>query len=565
MREIGKIRLELSDWLYNAGIVGVANILEASDVKYKHEANYIEFDDYALENFEEKYFRYFIKKYENFTSWYRIVSLKSYIDNLDMQKIQDKDLTFINNQIEYIKVKIKSNSYKSGYLVIEDKSMDLLKEEKKLKKVKMTKKQSIQDVTDKILEQLEVIKDIIEYLKKEEVKKIILAKNVIYDVVQKFWTDVSFLNKNNSKKDMYDEYNNYFVAAASEYVNEERNKYKYSCFSCENKMAKLSKPAAYDLTWISKMGVDMSRKSSHFWNYNGDSYICPLCNLVYSCIPAGFTVIKSRGIFINQNSNINSLLRINKHILEHNTTFEELEEQSYFNIVENVHQSSVEHLEKEIDNIQIVKLDSDNQRRPYTFNVLSKDKMKVISDNKKMLKSMIKIHVKVSNKEYLNLYREVISRLYSGKNQFDLISKLFYLKLDSKFNRVNFIEMAIKINNNFLGGRVKSKMVHYTVINKCKGYGFDLRRAYDDKAKNKVGGITYRLLNALKTKDTARFMDTILNAYMYLNKRVPTTFVDALSDVDRFQTIGYAFLLGLQGEETKIDNDSKQKEDSINE
>lgn len=566
MRKIGTIRLELSDWLYNAGVVGIANILDASNIPYNKGINYIEFDDSVLENFEEKYFNYFIKKYEKFTSWYKIVSFQGYIDNFDIEKAEEKDLTAINDQIEDVKKKLTSNSYKSGYLVIEDKELDLLKEEKKLKKIKKTKKQEIKDVVDSIQQQLEIIKVIIKYLKKEEVKRIILAKNVIYDIIQRFWTDVSFLNKNNSKNDMYDEYSKYFVEDLLSYVKADKNKYKYLCFTCENKISKLSKPAAYDLTWISKMGVDMSRKSSHFWNLNGDSYICPICNLVYSCIPAGFTVIKSRGLFINQNSSMDSLIKINKHTLEHNTSFEELEQESYFNIVESINQSSVEHFEKEVENIQIVKLDSDNQRRPYTFNVLSKDKLKTISENKNMLKSMIKINAKVSSKEYLNLYREVISRLYDGKNQFDLINKLFHLKLDSKFNRMQFIEMIIKINNNFLEGRVKGKMVHYKVINNCKNYGLDLRKSYiDKKAQNKLGGITYRLLNALKTKNTSRFMDTILNAYMYLNKQVPTTFVEGLQDIDKFQTIGYAFLLGLQGEEVKKDDSEDKKEGVISE
>lgn len=560
------IRLELSDWLYNAGVAGIANILDVNDIAYDKGINYIEFSDSALENFEEKYFKYFIKKYEKFASWYKIISFEGYIENFNIKEFEEKDLTFINNKIGDIKKKLTSNSYKSGYLVIENKELDLLKEEKKLKKIKKTKKQKIEDVADNIQEQFEIIKSIINYLKKDEVKRIILAKNVIYDVIQKFWADVSFLNKNNSKKDMYHEYNKYFLKETLEYIKADKSKYKYSCFTCDNKMSKLSKPAAYDLTWISKMGVDMSRKSSHFWNLNGDSYICPICNLVYSCIPAGFTVIKSKGLFINQNSSIDSLIKINKHTLEHNTSFEELEQESYFNIVESINQSSVEHFDKEIENIQIVKIDSDNQRRPYSFNVLSKDKLKVISDNKNMLKSMIKIHAKVSSKEYLNLYREVISRIYDGKNQFDLINKLFYLKLDSKFSKVQFIEIIIKINNNFLGGRVKGKMVYYKDINNSKNYGLALKKAYSDKnAQNKLGGITYRLLNALKTKNTSRFMDTILNAYMYLNKQVPTTFVECLKDIDKFQTIGYAFLLGLQGEQFKKDDNESKKEDALNE
>lgn len=561
MRKISTIKLELSDWLYNAGIVGIANIFDDNDINYKRWSNYIEFEDSALEDFEEKYFRYFIKNYEKFTSWYKIISFQDYIEKFNIDAVTEKNIEEINKCIEDIKNKLKSNSYKSGYLVIKDKQVDLLKEEKELKKIKKTKGTEIEELKNDISEQFSIINNIINYLKKDEVKDIIAAKNVIYDIIQKFWTDVSFLNKNNSKNDMYKEYKSYFLDSAVNYNNEDKGKYKYSCFTCNNKIAKLGKPAAYDLTWISKIGVDMSRKSSHFWGLNGDSFICPICNLIYSCIPAGFTVINGKGLFINQNSNIDTLIKINRHSLDHNSSFEDLEQETYFNIVENINQSSIEHFQKEIENIQIIKLDSNNDRRPYTFNLLSKDKLKVISDNKNMLKAMVKIHAKVGSKEFLNLYREVINRLYDGRNQFDLINKLLYLKIDDKFNKIQFIEMIIKINNNFLGGRDERKMINYKAIDDCKRHGLLLRKAYTDKkAENKLGGISYRLLNALKTKNTARFMDTLLNSYMYLGKQVPTTFVEALKDVEKFQTIGYSFVLGLQGEEAKKQEEGKKEE-----
>ena len=36
---------------------------------------------------------------------------------------------------------------------------------------------------------------------------------------------------------------------------------------------------------------------------------------------------------------------------------------------------------------------------------------------------------------------------------------------------------------------------------------------------------------------------------MYAGKPVPSIFLEGLKDEDVFQTIGYAFLLGLQGEQ----------------
>ncbi|WZL74331.1 type I-B CRISPR-associated protein Cas8b1/Cst1 [Clostridiaceae bacterium 35-E11] len=562
MIKIERIRLELEDWLYNAGIAGIANILDANDVAYKRGINYIEFYESALEDFEEKYFKYFIEKYKTFTSWYNIVSYEDLISNFNEEKIDEKYLDSLNNQIKYVKEKLKSDSYKSAYTTIKNKEKDLLKEEKKLKSISQKKKQQIQQLVPNVQKQLNHMQEIIDYLKKDDVKKIILAKNVIYDVVAKFWSGVSFLNTKKSKSNMYEEYRIYFIDTIKNYIEDDNS--GYYCFTCNRKIKSLS--GANGLSWINNIGVDMVKKSSHFWKANKDAHICPICNFVYSCIPAGFTIIKGQGLFINQNTNVNDLIAINKHALEHNVTFEELEEEGYFNIVKNINQNKIEQFNKEIENIQVIKMNSNNTVRPYTFNILSKDRLKVIKNHRKMLGAMIKARVKVSKKEYINLYKEVVTRLYEGKNQFDLINKLFHFTLDKKFNRLHFIEIIINMNNNFVGGSVKAKMVHYKDINKCKDFGLNLRKHYvEKKVENKLSGISYRLLNALKTKNTARFMDTILNAYMYLNKQVPTIFVEGLRDVEKFQTLGYAFLLGLQGEEIKESKKSVREEDGIHE
>lgn len=78
-------------------------------------------------------------------------------------------------------------------------------------------------------------------------------------------------------------------------------------------------------------------------------------------------------------------------------------------------------------------------------------------------------------------------------------------------------------------------------------YGQYLRKIYDEGKDAKLNGITYRLLNALKVKDVSRFMDTLINAYTYKREVIPVEFTKALEDTDKFQAIGYAFLIGLQG------------------
>lgn len=83
-------------------------------------------------------------------------------------------------------------------------------------------------------------------------------------------------------------------------------------------------------------------------------------------------------------------------------------------------------------------------------------------------------------------------------------------------------------------------------IQRANTSGYYLRQDYKGKkAENKLNGIAYRLLNALKTNNKDMFMDTILNCYLYVQKEVPAIFLDALRDELAFKTIGYAFVTGL--------------------
>ena len=43
-------------------------------------------------------------------------------------------------------------------------------------------------------------------------------------------------------------------------------------------------------SWIVDGGIDSERKTSVFWDFVRDDYMCPMCALVYSCMPLGFNV-----------------------------------------------------------------------------------------------------------------------------------------------------------------------------------------------------------------------------------------------------------------------------------
>ena len=380
----------------DASIVGIIKVLKnkrKSNENIEIASNYIQFDSSMLEDFEEAYFETIFEEYGKKGSWNRLVG---YIDTIEILKKEEftfENIEKLNKIIKEAKEIIKSSSYKSAYILIEDGKW-IESKESELKKINCKKKDNPEDFKDSVLIQLNLMVDIINWFNRKDVKRVILAKNVMYDYIQPFWNNISILLSNNSNKDMYKLYKNDFIDSTINYINSDTELYKNNCFTCDKKIKTLNKPNAFDLTWLVKTGVDMRRKSSHFWNMNGDAYICPVCNLLYSCLPIGFKTINNKGIFINFNHNINVLYQANVVKINEDISFSQLENISYYNVINSMNHIYSKNIEKEFENIQVVKIDGNNSLRPYSFSILSPNIMKVIYRNKKNLEYLIKIKVK---------------------------------------------------------------------------------------------------------------------------------------------------------------------------
>lgn len=198
-----KITLQMEDWLYNSGLVGLYNILSFAGNRVITRGNYIECDADDLQGFEEKYFNYLIEKYSDILSINKIISFKEFIldnENNSFENFTEKSLEFLNDEIiDSTKKYLKSNSYKAAYDLI-DSSINVLELEKQLKKIKLSKKSSIKEIIPEIKANFEVLKKIIKFMELEESKKYIGAKNVIYIIIKNAWNGVSFLNPQTKRK-----------------------------------------------------------------------------------------------------------------------------------------------------------------------------------------------------------------------------------------------------------------------------------------------------------------------------------------------------------------------------
>ncbi len=582
-----KIELKLKDWLFNAGLLGFINILgeeakSSGELEIDNKNRLIKFSPKVLENFEYKYFDFFIKRYGKTLTYGKILEFEKYIDKFEEngEKIRSiNELKMINDKITFFKAKIKSESYKKAYDFIEKNGTDkILGLEKELKKIKEPKENIDEISKDDVKNNIKIMKEIIDFFKKKitdkngNVKNYLAAKNIAYVIINNAWSSVSFLNKANAVKDIYEEYKSYFVEPALEYINANKSKFKYKCTISNMPM----KDYKNTLGFLNDTGFDVNRKPSHVWNFVNDIAVTPLVILIYSCVPAGFIYGADKGIFVNANHNIDQLSKINNGIA-YNILEDESEEKNI-----NLYKNLLKEIKKEKDNtkyelsdIQIVKFEEGH----YKFTLLSRNILKLLSENKEKLDDLLDKWYLI-DRRYFYLYDTAITELLNNQNLFSLINKLCYYKISKTklYCKLKNIEDLLKINLDYI--RRLKKMDKQEIVEKeeSKKISEELtekdifyirrdamifREEYIRKSGNdkKIGSLLYRLQNALRINNVDMFMDALISAHAYAGKNISSLFAKALLNDENFQTLGHGFLLGLLGEDkSKNENKTDKKE-----
>lgn len=533
----GKITLYLEDWLYNAGIVGIYNILTHSGDNIVKDKNSITFDKEALNNFEEKFFSYLIDKYEKLIPWGKIVELENTIEYLrqnDLSNLDKENLEKLNNQIDYIKKNLRGNSFAKMYPLLEP-EVDLAILEKKLTRVNT--KKSLDENYQLIVDVFETIETIINELKEPKAKRYLAARNIIYNYINRSWNGVAFLNRNDKELDPYISYKKHFIDTIFDYLEKDKAKYSYKCSTCANKIPTLD----VNLAFMNNIGFDTGKKTSHVWNFYYDLGICPICKLVYSCVPAGFVFTAYKGLFVNANNDIENLISINNKI-EDEILKNDLNS-TYSAFIKSMNEVMAKSTMYEVSDIQVVRLENDN----YRFSLLNANVLNIVYKNRDQLSRLSgKYYLENENRYYLQ--EEVTKNLLDNQNLYLLIHKLLTYKLgkNNAYYSSRDIVNIIEINFNYLRGLSYMEDWNSEIVDKAKAQGYYLRTEYETKSnENKIAGISYRLLNSLKTNNKNSFMDTLLNCYLYVGKQVPKIITEILKDDEAFRTIGYAFVSGL--------------------
>lgn len=510
-----QFKILLNNFLYNSGILGFYRILdkvEKTDLIHI-KGNCIEIEKQAFDNFEEHYFKAMMDTFEKDTKWYRTIKYKERLIQLNLEK-QLEELKHIE---KYVKDAIESASYKSGFEIIKNESEENPYE--LLKKLKQEKNKE---------NKREILLEMIGHIEKN--KQTYCMKDIIYTKINCFWSNVSFLNRSSNKNDMKEEYKKVFVIPAQKHFQKEI-KGEYKCIECGSS---INKQEAYGMSWLNDVGVDMKKKNSAFWNFKEDAYICPICNLIYSCIPLGFYIIGNTAIFINSNESFSSL-KDNNDIVQ---TKELMQENNFNNVYHKVITNYIKKigleskLKNEPKNIQVIKRIRGKDKQYYEFNMLSKDKLEIIKKASKYIEQLTESEI----------YEEILNNTMYGVKQYKTIDKLITQ------NSIKYIPQILKIEAITMKGGInmeERKEYIEEMIN--AGEKMQIYFYKNDENKNKLEAYKNNLQRALRADSIVEFMKIFTLFYGGLNLPMPNgkAMLNLIEEPEEFRLLGYSYIYGL--------------------
>ena len=561
----------LDTFLFNAGIIGFIEVLKeagASEGKNKEEIKN-DIKDYYYEGQDLYVSKKFLKK-SDLSQLYIDSMIKKFGDkstisetfkNIDYliskEGIEEKEF---NSKINPIIASLSSDSIKTGCETLQSKGLKI-KIQENINNIKKNKK----DI-DKIKKYL---KEIQNNYRNKEVKQTLLMKNIMYAKIQPFWSNKAFLNPQKSKKDLKNEFYETFEKPLKSII--EETKGKYNCITCG-----MQTSSSMDTTFLFKVGVDTGRKSSTFWNYNPDSFLCPICSFIYACSPLGFRDIGNLMFFINQNDSIKTLISMNVA----GRIIDEKEDAHYiaYNTIIN---KALDEKMKELNSIQVII----RNKNGYSFNTIGHDTLKIIKSIKGELEVISKSYLIIPKDNRFDIYKICLENVLNFRNQWNLIYLLLMnfekdgekgytihysvktiftiLKIQIKQNHIfrEDINMNDKINLSYIACKSGDEMRRIIIgINNDKNLSEDENK----EADNKLRGLVYQLINSIHTSNRDLFLSNITRLYAGMNLTIPNIFTRIFERDEDFKEIGYAYVLGLKGAYYNNKEKENKKEEGEN-
>ncbi|HCU2886272.1 TPA: type I-B CRISPR-associated protein Cas8b1/Cst1 [Clostridioides difficile] len=615
-----KLRVYRGDWFFNMGIVGFLNIIKKADKQAEIfiMEDYIEFDSLFLENFHEYYFNYFMDEYDvskriKKNIDYSINFIKSKPDRIKdgIKKIKDsvkqqndKIKKFDEEKFNMIKEKLDSMSKIKSYdefdslEALVDETIDIFKIKSindrltanlykyvvqdnyfgqvsffNVAKAKLDLDGLKQVMFNDYLRQIIYFGELEDLLEENDYDKL---KNYLNDRLNSIAKDINEKKVSKSSintiEKIMKEINKNFIKKNKSI--EDIKKYMDSLEVCE--MCGLYKGILdeYSESNFAPLGVSTNNARNMFWNQAYVPSICDICKLILFCTPAGATYTRKNYLineenefylFVNMDTCINELFERNNSLKAQKSEYSDSKDENPFNqLIKSIVEENTLKSEWQLRNILFVEfkasIDSKKCKINY-FNIPTYLAKFFVKENKKIqsiydykLKSnVLDLILKSKDLKHLinNTLRNIVKSNLESNNKSNI----------SGLSCFNVFQLRT-ILNNYKRGVYK---MDYKKLRKIYESGCEIHDYYIDKnAKNKIEGITYKILNLIKVGNKNDFMQTILRIFSPSEKTPPEEILQIFVEEDLdFESVGYAFVTGLisgkyEGKD-KLPNEKEEK------
>ena len=589
--------------------------------------DYIEFDSLFLENFHEYYFNYFMDEYDvskriKKNIDYSINFIKSKPDRIKdgIKKIKDsvkqqndKIKKFDEEKFNLIKEKLDSMSKIKSYdefdslEALVDETIDIFKIKSindrltanlykyvvqdnyfgqvsffNVAKAKLDLDGLKQVMFNDYLRQIIYFGELEDLLEENDYDKL---KNYLNDRLNSIAKDINEKKVSKSSintiEKIMKEINKNFIKKNKSI--EDIKKYMDSLEVCE--MCGLYKGILdeYSESNFAPLGVSTNNARNMFWNQAYVPSICDICKLILFCTPAGATYTRKNYLineenefylFVNMDTSINELFERNNSLKVQKSESSDSKDENPFNqLIKSIVEENTLKSEWQLRNILFVEfkasIDSKKCKINY-FNIptylakfftdkYANKKIQSIYDYK--LKSNV-LDLLLKNRDLKHLINNILRNKVKNdmeSNNKSNISGIDCFRVVQLRALINSYKKGVyKMDSkNLEKNDEKLRIIYYL--------GCDIHDYFVNKnSKNKIGGVSYKLLNSVKVGNKSDFMDTIIRVFMSAEKQMPAFILDIEIEKDLdFESIGHAFISGLisgkyEGKD-KLPNEKEEK------
>ena len=545
-------RVYLSDWLYNAGIVGFLRVLGGREIngeklldKYGREIggvrigeNYVEFDRKILKGYTDKFlkeaadrhYRFYIRPY-----FKNIAGNTAGLDFEGAKSLREKLQSFV-----------KRLSLGVGLPKITKKNWE-------------SEVENLQSVVEELGEYLNSLPD----TEVENFSRSYLTKGFYH----------SNFTRNLSEESIKEKVETPIFEQPEEFsVGRGRNKITLPCTVCSERPAK--KGINYSTTLSSFSGFNEDNLNFiYLYTKNKQLPICEICNTILFSAPLGLIPVgnyySNNFLFINNSASVEELFKDNQRLENILSRGEDNFLVEFF--TEKLILAHEETSPLTLSGISVIELEA-QKPRVRNFNV-SYEKARFFTDRKliEKLKSLSKAGFRLKGSREIKIYNlleEVVKQLLSDSVSFGFVYRLlrYYLRSSQQKGDVtvffspshvfSVLNIYFRYLKTFDGGDMGT--LEERELWQAWGKGAELRRLFKQAGQeNKIDSVAFKLLNALRTSNFPRFMDILLRIYAGYSKEAPAFLVKGAKNPEIFQLLGYSFITGFLGE-AKIQSEGEE-------